>query len=91
MLYQPAHPLSLISAFDIRFMESIISKLATCGIFLLVSVAEEACLSLAMSETPKTGFVTPKLCPCLCKKSASYSFASLDSFLTNGVARTLKK
>ena len=29
---QPAHPRSLISAFGIRFLESIISKLATSGI-----------------------------------------------------------
>ena len=40
---QPAHPRSLISAFVIRFLESIISKLATSEhlIFQLVSVAEE--------------------------------------------------
>ena len=52
---QPAHPHSLISAFVIRFLESIISKLATNEIlsFLLVSVAEETGLSLAFSETPK--------------------------------------
>ena len=29
---QPAHPCSLISAFVIRFLESIISRLATSGI-----------------------------------------------------------
>ena len=56
---QPAHPRSLISAFVIRFSERIISKLATyeSSIFLLVSVAEETGLSLALSETPKTGFL----------------------------------
>ena len=39
------------------FLESIISKLATSEIsnFQLVSVAERDCLSLALSETPKTG------------------------------------
>ena len=40
---QPAHPLSLISAFVIRFPESFICKLASgeISIFKLVSVAEE--------------------------------------------------
>ena len=49
----------LISAFVIRFLESIISKLAICqiSIFYLVSVAEETVLSLALLGTPKTGFL----------------------------------
>ena len=49
----------LISAFVIRVMESIISKLDTSEIliFYLVSVAEETGLSLTLWETPKTGFV----------------------------------
>ena len=51
----PAHPRSLISAFVIRVLESTISKLATSEIS--VSVAEETGFSLALSETPKTGFV----------------------------------
>ena len=40
-------------------LESIISKLATSkfSIFQLVSVAQETGLSLALSETQKTGFV----------------------------------
>ena len=48
----------LISAFVIRLLESIISKLASSdiSIFQLVSVAEETGLSLALSETSKTGF-----------------------------------
>ena len=56
---QPAHPRSLISAFINHLLESIISKLASSGIsiFLLVTIAEETCLSLALSVTPKTGFV----------------------------------
>ena len=59
---QPVHPRSLISAFVIRFLESITSRLATSEIslFLLVSVAEETGLSPALSETPKTGFVATK-------------------------------
>ena len=50
----------LIRAFVICFFESILSKLATgeISIFLLASVAEEIGLKLALSETPKTGFVT---------------------------------
>ena len=50
------HLRSLISAFDIQLLESIISKLATSvfSFFLLVSVAEETGLSLALSEPPQT-------------------------------------
>ena len=59
---QPAHPRRLISAFVIRFLESIISKLATSeiSIFLLVSVAEETGLNLTLSETSTTGFLVTK-------------------------------
>ena len=48
---QPAHPCRMISAFVIRFLESIISKLATSeiSIFQLVSVAVETGLSLVLS------------------------------------------
>ena len=43
----------------IYLLESMKSKLASCkiSIFILVSVAEETSLSLALSETPKNGFV----------------------------------
>ena len=53
------HQRSLISAFVIRLLESIISRLDTSeiSIFWLVSVAEQSGLSLAMLETPKTGFL----------------------------------
>ena len=56
---QPAHLRRPVSAFVIRFIESNIYRLATSdiSIFWLVSVAEETGLSLALSETPKTGFV----------------------------------
>ena len=59
---QPAHPCSLISAFVIRLLEIIISRLATNEIsfFYLVSVAEQAGLSLPLSETPKTGFIATR-------------------------------
>ena len=59
---EPVHPCRLISAFVIHLLESIISKLATSefSIFYLVSVTEQASWSLALSETPKTGFVTSR-------------------------------
>ena len=54
--------ISLISAFVIRSLESIISKLANSEILiqLTVSEAEETGLSLALSESPKTGFVASR-------------------------------
>ena len=57
---QPAHARSLISTFVICLLKSIISRLATgkISIFKLVSVAEETGLSIILSETPKTCFVT---------------------------------
>ena len=56
---QQAHPRSLISAFVIRLLESIISKLDTCeiSIFYVVSVAEQADFGMTFSETPKPGFL----------------------------------
>ena len=56
---QPAHPHSLIRAFVIHFLKSIICNLASGEIliFYLVPVAEDAGLSLVLSETPKPGFV----------------------------------
>ena len=56
---QPVQLRRLISAFVIRFLEGIISKLATSEIpvFWLVSVAEETGLYLPMSVTLKTGFI----------------------------------
>ena len=57
---QPAHPRSLISAFVIRLLESIIPRLVTIqnSIFELVSVAEQAGLNTTLSKTLKTGFLT---------------------------------
>ena len=59
---QPAHPHSLISAYVNCLMESIISRLDTGGIsiFYIVFVAEETGLKLALTETPKTGFLVMK-------------------------------
>ena len=56
---QPAHQRSLISAFGIRLLENIITRLATSeiSIFELVSVAEQSGLNLTSSKTLKTGFL----------------------------------
>ena len=50
---QPAHLHILISAFVIHFLESMIATVAMCKItvFKLVSVVEQACLSITMSDT----------------------------------------
>ena len=57
---------SLISAFVVRLLESIISQLATreISLFKLVSVAEETGLSLNLLESQKTGFHTARLISC---------------------------
>ena len=55
---QPAHPRSLISAFIIRCLDSIISldNIAEISRLQLASVAEQASLSLTWSETPEDTF-----------------------------------
>ena len=60
---QVAHRRSLISAFAIHLLNSIIFKLAPCEIslFYLVSVAEKAGFGIIFSETLKTGFVASML------------------------------
>ena len=59
---QPAHPRSLISAFVIPLLESIISRLATSeiSVFWVVSAAEETGLNLTVSESLETGFVATR-------------------------------
>ena len=56
---QPANPRSLISAFVVCCLDSIIPLLAIVKIssLYLVSVAKQADLSLTWSETPKSGFL----------------------------------
>ena len=60
---QPAHLRSLISAFVVRCLDSIIPLLAISRVSRpwLVSVAEQAGLSLTWSQTPKTGFLMARL------------------------------
>ena len=57
-----AHPRSLFSALVKSFLESIVCKLAAgeISMFQLVSVAEETGLKLALSDTPKTGFLATR-------------------------------
>ena len=60
---QPAHPRSLISAFVLRCLDSIIPVLAKAEIsrLSLVSVAEQAGLSLTWSHTSKDRFLVSRL------------------------------
>ena len=55
---QPAHPRSLISAFVVRCLNSIISVVSISEIssLQLASVAEQASLSLTWSKTPDDTF-----------------------------------
>ena len=55
---QPAHLRSLISAFVVPCLDSIMSLVSVTKIssLMLASVAEEAGLSLTWSETPKDTF-----------------------------------
>ena len=56
---QPAHMHNLISAFVIRYLESIVVSLAPCkiSIFQLVYVVEQGGLSLTLLESLKIGFL----------------------------------
>ena len=60
---QPAHPRSLISAFVIRCLDSMIPLVSMSKIssLYLLSVAAQAGLSLTWSKTPKTGFLMTRL------------------------------
>ena len=60
---QPGHPRSLISAFVVRWLDSVIPLVSIPEIssLYLASVPEQAGLSLTRSKTPKTGFLVTKL------------------------------
>ena len=60
---QPAHPHSLICAFVVHCLDSIIPPVSKSKIssLYLASVAEQAGLSLTWSQTPKTGFLATGL------------------------------
>ena len=55
---QTAHPRSLISAFVVRCLDSVMSLVSVTKIssLMLASVAEQASLSLTWSETPEDRF-----------------------------------
>ena len=55
---QPAHPRSLISAFVVRCLDSVMSLVSVTKIssLMLASVDEQAGLSLTWSETPEDTF-----------------------------------
>ena len=55
---QPAHPRSLISAFVVRCLDSVMSLVSVTKIssLVLASVAEHVSLSLTWSETPEDTF-----------------------------------
>ena len=71
---QPAHPRSLISAFVVRCLNSVIPLFAIAEMLrhLLVSSAEQTGLSLTWLKTPKTGFLMTRLI-------SYYSLESEDS------------
>ena len=60
---QPAHLHSLIRAFVVRCLDSIISLVSISKIssLYLASVAAQASLYLTWSQTPKTGFLMTRL------------------------------
>ena len=59
----PAHPRSLISAFVVSCLDSIIPLVSNSEIssLYLASAAAQAGLSLPWSKTPKTGFLVTRL------------------------------
>ena len=63
---EPTHPRILISAFVVRYMDSIIPPLAISknSRLKLASEAEQPGLSLSWSETPKTCFLATRLNYC---------------------------
>ena len=63
---QPVHPRSLISAFVVRFLDSIIPlvSISIISSLQLVSIAEQAGLSLTLSQTPNIGFLVTWLKSC---------------------------
>ena len=58
---KPAHVRSLIGAFVICILESIISKLDTSEISIFQLVSEQAGLGMTWSKIPKRGFLTMRL------------------------------
>ena len=79
---QPAHPRSLISAFVVRFLDSIIPLVSISEIssLYLAPVAEQAGLSLTRTETLKTGFhVTRLICEHQNEQNCQYCFNEINN------------
>ena len=77
---QPVHTRSLISAFIVRCLDSIIPLVSITEIssLYLASVAVQAGLSFTWSQSPKTGFLVTRLISldhvvCLCYKELFFS------------------
>ena len=82
---QPAHPRSLISAFVVRCLASVMSLASVTKIssLLLASVAEQASLSLTWSETPEDTFSHDGAHIIKCKKTSLFiSFPCIFSALS---------
>ena len=60
---QPTHPRSLISAFVVSLLDSVMSLVPGIKIssLMLASVAEQASLSLTWSESPEDTFLMTRL------------------------------
>ena len=69
---QPAHPRSLISAFVVCCLDSIIPlvPISELSSLYLASVAEKAGLSQPWSQTPKTDFTAAGVVPCGGRKTS---------------------
>ena len=84
---QPAHPRSLISAFVVRCLDSVMSLVSVTKIsrLMLASVAEQASLNLTWSETPEDRFSHDEA-QIFCLLVAVLFFKFLFLFLTNLVS-----
>ena len=78
---QPAHRLSLISAFVVRCLDSIIPLVSISEIssLYLASVASQAGLCLTWSKTPKTGFLVTGT------QFASNNFSSITGYSSSAL------
>ena len=80
---QPAHPHSLISAFVVCHLDSIILILAKSKISRpwTVSESEQASLSLTCSQTPKTGFLVKWLIYAIVKYANNSAYSDAQNEL----------
>ena len=88
---QPAHPRSLINAFVVRCLDSIIPLVSIFKIssLYLASVAVQAGSSRTWSQTPQTGFLVTRLPLYLSLNCTSYSLSSPSLVTHIRIADTL--